>query len=90
MRPTKAGKICGDWPTRTPGSSARVSSRWLSASIIWRTATVGVETGSSVGGLGNLETFPELYMEVDNASLVRDIHAVLENRSSSRIHIHCP
>jgi predicted metal-dependent hydrolase len=41
-------------------------------------------------GLGNLETFPDLYMELDNASLVRDIHAVLENRSSSPIHIHCP
>ena len=41
-------------------------------------------------GLGNIEIFPDLYMGVDNASLVGDIHAMLGNRSKSRIRIHCP
>ncbi len=41
-------------------------------------------------GLENLESFPDLYMGVDNASLVRDIRAVLDNSGNSRIRIHCP
>ncbi len=43
-----------------------------------------------IRGLGNIEAFPDRHRSIDNASLIRDIYAVLENGGASQIRIHCP